>query len=120
MSATPPLRRASLTASYRDLSERQIRSRLDGELSDAERVTAQAELLRRGIESDAHDTTPATGFAPTSALDLIEAAEGSAAAGASAGAGTERRGRGARVLAWLLVAAIVVGGAAVFAYRHWH
>ena len=120
MSATPPLRRLSLTASYRDLSERQIRSKLDGELSDAERVTAQAELLRRGIESDAHDTTPATGFAPTSALDLIEAAEGNAGAGARPDARLPARGRGARVITWLLVPAIVLGGAAVFAYRHWH
>jgi hypothetical protein len=118
MSATPPLRRVSLTASYRDLSERQIRSRLDGDLSDAERVTAQAELLRRGIESDAHDTTPATGFAPTGALDLIEAAGDNAAARVVAD--PRAAGRSTRMLTWLLVPAVVLGGAALFAYRHWH
>jgi hypothetical protein len=62
--------RATLVRSYRNLSEREIRKRLDGPLSDAERVTAQAELLRRGAGDDAPDTTFVTGFAPTSAIDI--------------------------------------------------
>jgi len=62
--------RATLVRSYRNLSEREIRTRLNGPLSDAERVTAQAELLRRGAGDDAPDTTFVTGFAPTSAIDI--------------------------------------------------
>jgi hypothetical protein len=62
--------RATLVRSYRNLSEREIRKRLEGPLSDAERVTAQAELLRRGAGDDAPDTTFVTGFAPTSAIDI--------------------------------------------------
>ena len=62
--------RATLVRSYRNLSEREIRARLDGPLSDAERVTAQAELLRRGAGDDAADTTFVTGFAPTGAMDI--------------------------------------------------
>lgn len=62
--------RATLVRSYRNLSEREIRARLDGPLSDAERVTAQAELLRRGAGDDAADTTFVTGFAPTGSMDI--------------------------------------------------
>ena len=62
--------RATLVRSYRNLTEREIRARLDGPLSDAERVTAQAELLRRGAGDDAPDTTFVTGFAPTGAMDI--------------------------------------------------
>ena len=62
--------RATLVRSYRNLSEREIRARLEGPLSDAERVTAQAELLRRGAGDDAADTTFVTGFAPTGAMDI--------------------------------------------------
>ena len=62
--------RATLARSYRNLSERQIRAKLEGPLSDAERVTAKAELLRRGAGDDGEDTTFATGFAPTSASDI--------------------------------------------------
>ena len=61
--------RATLARSYRNLSEREIRARLDGTMSDAERVTAKAELLRRNAGDDGADTTFATGFAPTSAFD---------------------------------------------------
>ncbi len=60
--------RATLVRSYRNLSEREIRKRLEGSLSVAERVTAQAELLRR--DDRGPDTTVATGFAPTGAFDL--------------------------------------------------
>ena len=59
--------RATLARSYRNLSEREIRAKLEGPLSDAERVTAKAELLRRNAGDDGADTTFATGFAPTSA-----------------------------------------------------
>jgi len=60
--------RATLARSYRNLTVREIRARLEGPLGDAERATAQAELLRRGADDDnGPDTTFVTGFAPTSA-----------------------------------------------------
>jgi hypothetical protein len=59
-----PAGRATLVRSYRNLSEREIRTRLNGPLGDAGRVTAQAELLRRGADDAAPDTTFVTGFAP--------------------------------------------------------
>ena len=62
--------RATLVRSYRNLSVREIRARLEGSLGDAERVTAQAELLRRGADDGGPDTTFVTGFAPTSASDI--------------------------------------------------
>ena len=62
--------RATLVRSYRNLSVREIRARLEGPLGDAERVTAQAELLRRGADDDGPDTTFVTGFAPTGAMDI--------------------------------------------------
>jgi len=61
--------RATLARSYRNLSEREIRAKLEGPMSDAERVTAKAELLRRNAGDNGPDTTLATGFAPTSAFD---------------------------------------------------
>jgi len=62
---------ASLARSYRNLTEREIRARLDGEtLSEIERVTAKAELLRRGAGDDAPDTAFVSGFQPTSAMDI--------------------------------------------------
>ncbi len=117
MSLPLPARRKSLAQSYRDLGERQIRAKLEGPLSDVERVTARAELLRRGIESDEHDTAPATGFAPTSALDLIEAAYGHAdpASTARAAAGRRRPGRGVAIAVVVLALA---GGVAWFAFGH--
>ena len=65
---TPADGRATLVRSYRNMSEREIRRRLQGPLSEAERVTARAELLRR--EDNGPDTTFVTGFAPTGALDF--------------------------------------------------
>ncbi|HEY1587006.1 MAG TPA: hypothetical protein VGH63_15030 [Polyangia bacterium] len=62
--------RATLVRSYRNLTVREIRARLEGPLGDAERVTAQAELLRRGADDDGPDTTFVTGFAPTGAIDF--------------------------------------------------
>ena len=61
--------RATLAHSYRNLSEREIRARLEGSMSEAERVTAKAELLRRNAGDNGPDTTLATGFAPTSTFD---------------------------------------------------
>jgi hypothetical protein len=62
---------ASLARNYRNLTEREIRARLDGEtLGEIERVTAKAELLRRGAGDDAPDTAFVSGFQPTSAMDI--------------------------------------------------
>ena len=66
--------RASLARNYRNLSEREIRVRLEGQMSEVERVTAQAELLRRNASDNGPDTTLLDGFAPTSAFET-EAAE---------------------------------------------
>ena len=68
--STNPEGRATLVRSYRNLSVREIRARLEGSLGDAERVTAQAELLRRGADDGGPDTTFVTGFAPTGAMDI--------------------------------------------------
>ena len=66
--------RASLARSYRNLPEREIRARLEGTMSDVERVTAQAELLRRNAGDNGPATTLLEGFAPTSSFET-EAAE---------------------------------------------
>jgi hypothetical protein len=65
-----PEGRATLARSYRNLSVREIRARLEGSLGEAERVTAQAELLRRGADDGGPDTTFASGFAPTGTMDI--------------------------------------------------
>jgi hypothetical protein len=70
MSLSKPEGRATLVRSYRNMSVREIRTRLEGLLPDAERVTAQAELLRRGADDGGPDTTFVSGFAPTSAIDF--------------------------------------------------
>jgi hypothetical protein len=104
--------RATLARSYRNLSEREIRARLDGPMSDAERVTAKAELLRRNAGDDGADTTFPTGFAPTSAFD--EAAPQGDAALAAEAAG----GRGGRAWPWVLLlmaAAVAALGWAIHA-----
>ena len=68
---SPPHGGASLARNYRNLTEREIRARLDAEtLSEIERVTAKAELLRRGAGEDAPDTAFVSGFQPTSAMDI--------------------------------------------------
>jgi hypothetical protein len=68
---SPPQGGASLARNYRNLTEREIRARLDGEtLTEIERVTAKAELLRRGAGDDAPDTAFVSGFQPTSAMDI--------------------------------------------------
>ena len=113
MTAMLPARRLSLAANYRDRSETDIRARLEGELGDAERVVARAELLRRGLGSDAQDTAPATGFEPTvlpdpAAVELPPALDTAADAPA-------RGGRGWKVAAGALVLATV--GALALAMR---
>ena len=70
MSLAKPEGRATLVRSYRNMSVREIRARLEGPLPDAERVTAQAELLRRGADDGGPDTTFVSGFAPTGTLDF--------------------------------------------------
>jgi len=64
------LSKTTLVRSYRNMSVRDIRARLEGPLPDAERVTAQAELLRRGADDGGPDTTFVSGFAPTGTLDF--------------------------------------------------
>jgi hypothetical protein len=96
--------RATLARSYRNLSEREIRARLEGPMSDAERVTAKAELLRRNSGDNGPDTTLATGFAPTSAFDA------DAPAGDATGTPGEA-GRRGRAWPWLLLLAAAALGA---------
>jgi hypothetical protein len=72
---TPTEGRATLARSYRNLSEREIRAKLEGALPGIERVTAQAELRRRSATDNGPDTTLlATGFGPTSEFET-EAAD---------------------------------------------
>jgi uncharacterized protein (DUF3084 family) len=105
--------RATLARSYRNLSEREIRARLDGAMSDAERVTAQAELLRRNAGADGADTAFATGFAPTSAFDEPEPQGGDAAPRTDAAG----RGHAARVWPWMLLLVAAAAGALGWAIR---
>ncbi len=115
--STNPEGRATLVRSYRNLTVREIRSRLEGTLGDAERVTAQAELLRRGADDDGPDTTFVTGFAPTGAIDFgtVEsepAPEVLAESGDVAPAGTSAsRGLWPVVLVLVLAAAGGIGWA---------
>ena len=113
MSAMLPARRVSLASTYRDRSETEIRARLDGDLPDSERVVARAELLRRGLGSDAQDTAPATGFEPTAFPDpfAVQSVEPQAAAPAA-----PRRGGRTWLVAVLLVV-IAAGGALAWAVR---
>jgi hypothetical protein len=103
---SPSEGRASLARSYRNLSEREIRAKLDGVLGDAERVTAQAELLRRA--DDGPDTALATGFAPTSLFDVESSSEPELASAQPEG-GTPARGRASpwRWIATLAVLALL-------------
>ena len=106
--------RASLARNYRNLSEREIRARLDGNvLSDIERVTAKAELLRRGAGDDAPDTTFVSGFQPTSAMDIgaVES-ESEPPADTMADPAPERPAR----RAWPLVALLLLAAAGGLAW----
>ena len=105
--------RATLARSYRNLSEREIRAKLEGPMSDAERVTAKAELLRRNAGDDGADTTFATGFAPTSAFDEAAPQDGDAALAADAPAAAGR----ARAWPWVLLLMAVTAAALVWAIR---
>jgi hypothetical protein len=98
--------RATLARSYRNLSEREIRARLVGAMSEAERVTAKAELMRRNAGDNGPDTTLATGFAPTSAFDLLTP-EGGDTLVDGASAGTAR----ARAWPWVLLVVAASAGA---------
>ena len=98
--------RVTLAHSYRNLSEREIRVRLEGPMSEAERVTAKAELLRRNAGDNGPDTTLATGFAPTSAFDAVATEEGAAGVAAEAG----------RMRAWPWVLLVLAVSAAVLGW----
>ncbi len=91
--------RATLARSYRNLSEREIRAKLETTMSDAERVTAKAELLRRNAGDNGPDTTLATGFAPTSAFD----SETPAVSDAVFDDGLTAAPRGGRAWPWVLL-----------------
>jgi hypothetical protein len=107
---SPTEGRASLSRSYRNLSERDIRAKLDAPLSDAERVTAKAELLRRGAGDEAGDTALATGFEPTSALGLdVAGGDGAASQEVHAPAPGRRR-------LWLAVGGTLLGVVLVAAW----
>jgi hypothetical protein len=101
---SPSEGRASLARSYRNLSEREIRAKLDESLSEAERVTAKAELLRRADSGP--DTTLATGFAPTSLFDVESSSEPDPASAESDG-GPAARGR-ASPWPWIAALAVLV------------
>jgi hypothetical protein len=104
MSPQPPSEgRATLARSYRNLSEREIRAKLEGPLSDAERVTAKAELLRRGAGDDGPDTALASVFAPTSVLDVETSSESDVAGSKSDAA----RGR-ASPWPWIVTLVVLV------------
>jgi hypothetical protein len=100
--------RATLAHSYRNLSEREIRARLVGPMSEAERVTAQAELLRRNAGDNGPDTTLATGFDPTGTLDLAVPGVGVAALAEDASA--------TRVRAWPWVMLVMAAALAALGW----
>jgi hypothetical protein len=107
---------ASLARSYRNLSEREIRARLDGEtLSEIERVTAKAELLRRGAGDDAPDTAFVSGFQPTSAMDIgaVES-ESEPPADPEPGFAAPRSAPSRRL--WTVMAVLLLGLAGGFAW----
>jgi hypothetical protein len=113
MNVSKPEGRATLVRSYRNMSVREIRARLEGLLPDAERVTAQAELLRRGADDGGPDTTFVSGFAPTSAIDFgsVESRPSPGALAESGDAQTEpaRPARRAWPIVLLLVLALAGG-----------
>jgi hypothetical protein len=116
--STNPEGRATLARSYRNLSVREIRARLEGSLGEAERVTAQAELLRRGADDDGPDTTFVGGFEPTSAMDIgaVEsepAPEVLAQPGVDAAEATRPRRR----LLPVVVLALAIAGGLGWAFR---
>jgi hypothetical protein len=111
--------RATLAHSYRNMSVREIRARLEGLLPDAERVTAQAELLRRGADDGGPDTTFVSGFAPTGTMDMgaveSEPSQDVPAQSGDDGAGAARPSR--RMWPMVLVVALAIAGGAGWALR---
>ena len=106
---------ASLARNYRNMTEREIRARLDGDtLSEIERVTAKAELLRRGAGDDAPDTAFVSGFQPTSAMEIgaVESESEPAPEEAAPDAAVEKPSR--RV--WPLLAVLALGLAGALAW----
>jgi hypothetical protein len=116
--STNPEGRATLARSYRNLSVREIRARLEGSLGEAERVTAQAELLRRGADDDGPDTTFVGGFEPTSAMD-IGAVESEPAPEvlAQSGPDADAAPRPPRRLLPVVVLALAIAGGLGWAFR---
>ena len=107
--------RASLARDYRNLTERQIRARLDDDaLGEIERVTAKAELLRRGAGDDAPDTAFVSGFQPTSAME-IGAVESESEPPAEEPTGDLFERRPSRRL-WPIVGVLVLGLAGALAW----
>jgi hypothetical protein len=117
MSAMMPARRATLAASYRGRSEVEIRALLEGELGESERVVARAELLRRGLGSDAQDTAPATGFEPTGIADPQAPDLAPAPASVARDAAAPRGGRRTWKILGALVLVLLVAGALALAQR---
>jgi hypothetical protein len=117
MSLSKPEGRATLARSYRNMSVREIRARLEGLLPDAERVTAQAELLRRGADDDGPDTTFVTGFAPTGTLDFgsVESQPAPEVLAESGGAGSETPRPARRVWPIVLLLVLAIAGTAGWA-----
>jgi len=110
---------SSLARNYRNLTEREIRARLDAEtLSEIERVTAKAELLRRGAGDDAPDTAFVSGFQPTSAMDIgaVES-ESEPPAEEAAAAPTPAPASSRRLWSVLLVLALGIAGGLAWAVR---
>jgi hypothetical protein len=108
---------SSLARNYRNLTEREIRARLDaGTLSEIERVTAKAELLRRGAGDDAPDTAFVSGFQPTSAMDIgaVES-ESEPPAEEAAAAPTPAPASSRRLWSVLLVLALGIAGGLAWA-----
>jgi len=106
---------SSLARNYRNLTEREIRARLDAEtLSEIERVTAKAELLRRGAGDDAPDTAFVSGFQPTSAMD-IGAVESESEPPAEDAAAAPAPASSRRLWSVLLVLALGIAGGLAWA-----
>jgi hypothetical protein len=116
--STHPEGRATLARSYRNLSVREIRARLEGSLGEAERVTAQAELLRRGADDEGPDTNFVGAFEPTSAMD-IGAVESEPAPEVLAPSGVDGDGaaRAPRRLLPVVVLALAIAGGLGWAFR---
>ena len=117
MNLSKPEGRATLARSYRNMSVREIRARLEGLLPDAERVTAQAELLRRGADDDGPDTTFVTGFAPTGTIDFgsVESQPAPEVLAESGDAETEPARPARRVWPAVLLLVLAIAGGAGWA-----